>query len=95
MVPIVICWLVSDALILIFNITISNHQQERGIAEGILAFVLFTIFLITWYVVVFRYERIRKEKVRKQIRIYGKIFLVIYSLVIIRTLYEIIKKFVM
>ncbi len=86
--PVLIFWITSIVWILLFIKIITVYPNIAGRLELALTFTLFSLFLITWFVVRLRYERVKQTKIRKTLQWTEKLFIAVFLLCVLRLLWE-------
>lgn len=92
-IPVGLYWILSSISIFILLRATSGLPRTNSIVKNgeiAITFVLFGLFLITWYIIMVRYERIKRVQVRKRIKIFWKFFLVVYVLSLLRLSYDLV-----
>ena len=92
--PVVFCCVLQSIVLSVF-FSITTNMQDKGYtlnaAENILTLVLYSLLLITWYIIMLQHKRVRGVDVRDRIKTYWRFFAVIYLIFAIFVLYDLSK----
>ena len=92
-IPVGLYWILSSISVFILLRATSDLPRTNSIVKNgeiAITFVLLGLLLITWYIIMVRYERVKCVQVRKRIKVFWRFFLVVYLLGLLRLSYELV-----